>query len=184
MLRRLGKLAVLPVLVLGLSGFAFPLAPVAEEAGNPWWIWILILLVLVAFGVFVLWHWLRSGEEEEELAPAPQAGPPAPAPAVEAEPPEAKAPQPEKAAAPDDLKVVEGIGPKIASVLRTAGVETFAQLAATDVDRLKEILEAADPNLLRLADPTTWPEQASLAAGGDWAALEKLQDELKGGRRA
>jgi len=156
-----------------------------EEAGNPWWIWILILLALVAFGAFVLWYWIRSGqEEEEELAPAREAGPPTPAPTVEAEPPEAEAAQPEKAAARDDLKVVEGIGPKIASVLRTAGVETFAQLAATDVDRLKEILEAADPNLLRLADPTTWPDQARLAAGGEWAALEKLQDELKGGHRA
>jgi predicted flap endonuclease-1-like 5' DNA nuclease len=157
----------------------------AEEEGNPWWIWILILLAFVAFGAFVLWYWMRSGQEEEEAPkPAAEAGPPTPVSPVEAEPPKAEAPQPEKAAAPDDLKVVEGIGPKIASVLRTAGVETFAQLAAADVDRLKEILEAADPNLLRLADPTTWPEQARLAAGGEWEALEKLQDELKGGRRA
>jgi hypothetical protein len=29
----------------------------------------------------------------------------------------------------------------------------------------------------------TWPEQAKLAASGEWEALEKLQDELKGGKR-
>jgi hypothetical protein len=57
-------------------------------------------------------------------------------------------------------------------------------LSQTSVDRIKEALEAENPNLLRLADPTTWPEQAALAAQGEWEALAQLQDELKGGRRA
>jgi NADH-quinone oxidoreductase subunit I len=86
------------------------------------------------------------------------------------------------AAEPDDLKRVEGIGPKISGVLQAAGIETFAQLADTDVDRIKEILEEADPKLLRLADPTTWPRQARLAATGKWEALEKWQDRMRGGR--
>ena len=34
-----------------------------------------------------------------------------------------------------------------------------------------------------MIDPSTWPEQASLAAAGEWDALQALQDELKGGRR-
>lgn len=84
----------------------------------------------------------------------------------------------------DDLKVVEGIGPKISQVLREAGVVTFAQLAAIDANDIEAILSASDPRLGRLADPSTWPAQAALAAGGDWEALEKLQGELKGGRRA
>jgi hypothetical protein len=80
---------------------------------------------------------------------------------------------------PDDLTTVEGIGPKTSSVLQEAGIETFAQLAKTDVARLKQILEAAN---LRLADPGSWPEQARLAAAGDWDALKVLQDKLSGGR--
>jgi predicted flap endonuclease-1-like 5' DNA nuclease len=87
------------------------------------------------------------------------------------------------APAPDDLKQIEGIGPKLSSVLQAAGITTFAQLAEASTAQLEQILEAADPNLLRLAKPTTWPEQAKLAAEGKWEELAKLQDELHGGRR-
>jgi NADH-quinone oxidoreductase subunit I len=82
----------------------------------------------------------------------------------------------------DDLKRIEGIGPKISGVLQAAGIKTFAQLADTDAERIKQILKEADPNLLNLADPTSWPKQARLAAAGKWEALERLQDRLKGGR--
>jgi predicted flap endonuclease-1-like 5' DNA nuclease len=85
---------------------------------------------------------------------------------------------------PDDLKRIEGIGPKISSLLEAAGIKTFAQLAATEVDRISQILEEADPKLLQLADPKTWPRQAKLAAEGKWDALEKWQERLKGGRQA
>ena len=80
----------------------------------------------------------------------------------------------------DDLEVIEGIGPKIAGVLREAGISSFAQLAATDSERLSEILHEAN---LRLASPETWAEQAELAAAGDWEELKRLQERLKGGRR-
>jgi len=83
-------------------------------------------------------------------------------------------------AASDDLKVIEGIGPKIASVLQSAGINTFAQLAATDPARLETILRDAS---LHLADPATWPEQARLAAAGDWIAFDALTARLKGGRQ-
>ncbi len=92
---------------------------------------------------------------------------------------EAKASEP---AEPDDLKRIEGIGPKIAKVLQDADVKTFAQLAETEPDRIKEILEEADPNLLNLADPETWPTQAKIAARGKWDALARYQERLKGGR--
>ena len=85
---------------------------------------------------------------------------------------------------PDDLTRIEGIGPKISGALQAAGITTFAQLAGTDVDRIKQILEEADPNLLKLADPSTWPRQAKLAASGKWDALERWQERLKGGRGA
>lgn len=80
----------------------------------------------------------------------------------------------------DDLRIVEGIGPKINSVLHEAGIRTFAQLSETTPERLEEILRVQG---LRLANPQTWPEQARLAAAGEWSKLEKYQKKLKGGRK-
>jgi NADH-quinone oxidoreductase subunit I len=96
----------------------------------------------------------------------------------------AKAAETPAASAPDDLTRIEGIGPKISKALQDAGIKTFAQLADTGVDRIKEILEKADPNLLRLADPATWPKQARLAASGKWDALKTYQDRLHGGKES
>lgn len=83
---------------------------------------------------------------------------------------------------PDDLKIIEGIGPKIEGILHDAGIITFADLAAASVAQLETIVR--EEAGIRVAFPDTWPEQARLAAAGDWAALETLQDELKGGRHA
>ena len=82
---------------------------------------------------------------------------------------------------PDHLTMIEGIGPKIESILVAQGITTFSQLAATDVATLQGILKTAN---LRLADPTTWPEQARLAAAHKMDELRDLQVSLKGGRRA
>jgi ribosomal protein L30 len=101
------------------------------------------------------------------------------APAIQ-EPAPTKAAKPAKASKDDDLEAIEGIGPKIAGVLKNAGITTFAQLAATDVERLKEILQEGE---IRIGDPTTWPEQAALAADGKWDEFNALTDQLKGGRR-
>ena len=84
----------------------------------------------------------------------------------------------------DDLSIIDGIGPKISSVLGLAGIKSFSQLASADEDRIRDILEAENPNLLRLTDPSTWFEQARMAAEGDWKALSSLQDTLKSARRA
>ena len=81
---------------------------------------------------------------------------------------------------PDDLTVIEGIGPKIAAVLRTAGITTFRQLAATAPEALQQLVRQAG---IRMGDATTWPEQAALAADGKTEALKALQDTLQGGRR-
>ncbi len=81
----------------------------------------------------------------------------------------------------DDLTCIEGIGPRVAALLETAGITMFAQLAATEVTQLKSSLRAAR---LPFMDPTTWPQQAGLAAAGAWERLAVLQEELKGGRRA
>jgi len=83
---------------------------------------------------------------------------------------------------PDDLKKIEGIGPKIAQLLTDAGIPTFAKLAAASQTRLKKILADAG-NRYKMHNPATWPEQAKLAKAGKWDELKKLQDQLDGGRR-
>ena len=138
-----------------------------------WWDWMLIIVGLPALAL-ILWLLRRRAKTE----PAPDIRieiTAAPHPAEVVVPVVAAAPS-----TPDNLQRVEGIGPKISNLLQRAGIATFAQLAAADVDQLRRILRAGG---VRIADPTTWPEQASLAAAGQWETLEALQATLKGGRR-
>ena len=92
-----------------------------------------------------------------------------------------EAPKAKAAAKGDDLKLIEGVGPVAADVLAAAGITTFAKLAKTSADDVKTILEASDAKVSHL-DPTTWAQQAQLAADGKMDELKKLQDELNGGR--
>ena len=80
----------------------------------------------------------------------------------------------------DDLEIVEGIGPKIAEALATAGITTFAQLADMTPESIKEAL--ANEPILAAKDSTTWPQQAALARDGKMDELKAWQDELNGGR--
>jgi predicted flap endonuclease-1-like 5' DNA nuclease len=82
----------------------------------------------------------------------------------------------------DDIEAIEGIGPKIAELLRNNGITTFAQLADAPLDHISKILDAGGSRF-KLANPGTWAEQAKLAAKGDWAGFKKLQDELTAGVR-
>ncbi len=83
----------------------------------------------------------------------------------------------------DDLTIIEGIGPKIAEIFAEAGIETWAKLAETDAERLKEILNAAGDRY-KMHDPSTWSRQAEMAANGQWVELAEWQDQLDGGREA
>ncbi len=112
-----------------------------------------------------------AAKAEAPAAPAPPVAKAPEAPAKEAPAPDAK----------DDLKKVEGIGPKIAELLNNAGINTFSQLGATEVDRIKEILAEAGSRYAA-HNPGTWPKQAQMAADGKWEELEKWQDELDGGK--
>ncbi|MDJ0752443.1 MAG: helix-hairpin-helix domain-containing protein [Ardenticatenaceae bacterium] len=113
-------------------------------------------------------------EEVAAEAEAPVEAPPAPAK-------EAK-PKAAKKSKKDNLKKLEGVGPKIASVLADAGIETFAQVASASVEELDKIVRQ-DAGI-SIANPETWPEQAALAAEGKWDELKEMQDGLKGGRRS
>lgn len=86
-----------------------------------------------------------------------------------------------KAAKGDDLKKIEGIGPKIAELLSTGGFDTFAKLSEANVDDLQNILSEAGSRYAS-HNPTTWPQQAALAAADKWDELKELQDKLNGGR--
>ncbi|MEL7498589.1 MAG: helix-hairpin-helix domain-containing protein [Planctomycetota bacterium] len=85
-----------------------------------------------------------------------------------------------KEVAADDLTKIEGIGPKVAEVLNTNGIVTYRNLADTSADQLMSILAGAG-GILANMNPGTWPDQAQLAAAGDWDKLKTWQDELDGG---
>jgi len=79
------------------------------------------------------------------------------------------------------LKKVEGIGPKIASLLNDAGIITFADLSKAPIKKLRTVLEDAGSRF-RMHDPKTWAAQAKMAAKGNWDKLKAWQGELKGGK--
>ena len=79
------------------------------------------------------------------------------------------------------MKIIEGIGPKIAELLNADGIITFKDLAGTSVERIQGILDAAGPRY-RMHDPSTWPNQSQLAADGKMDELKILQDNLTGGK--
>ncbi len=83
----------------------------------------------------------------------------------------------------EDLKIIEGIGPKIEEILRDAGIRSWDDLAESEVDHLRDILATAGAQY-RVHDPATWPAQARLAINGDWELLKEYQDQLIGGREA
>lgn len=81
----------------------------------------------------------------------------------------------------DDLKKLEGIGPKIEQILNAAGIQNFDQLAALTPDVIKPLLEEAG-NQFKMHDPKSWPYQAELAAKGEWERLKEYQNLLIGGQ--
>ncbi|MEO1258460.1 MAG: hypothetical protein AAFZ15_06670 [Bacteroidota bacterium] len=82
---------------------------------------------------------------------------------------------------PDNLKIVEGIGPKIEKLLKDNGIADLLALSTAEEKRLREILFEAGSRY-RIHDPTSWPGQAALAVAGKMDELTALQDRLKGGR--
>ena len=124
------------------------------------WIWYMLLAVLVLLLIF----WWLNRSPRRESTPA--------------EPREMAPVRGEQTA--DDLKRIEGIGPKVAQVLQDADIKTFEALARADPGNVKQILNEAG---LQMMNPDGWIEQAQLAAKGDWKGLEQLQKKLIGGRK-
>jgi predicted flap endonuclease-1-like 5' DNA nuclease len=81
---------------------------------------------------------------------------------------------------PDNLRRIEGIGPKMAGALNAAGITTYEQLAASDETALRAAISAAG---LRFAPSlVTWARQARLLADGDEAGFADLTRRLVAGR--
>ncbi len=150
--------------------FSLHQAPAMALSGRGW---VLVFLLVVAVVWLLLWLATRR-TPQDPYTPSGEAHHHEEAPA------EHSMAAAEVSTEPDDLKKIEGIGPKTEAVLNEHGITTFAQLAAAGPEKIQAILDEAG---LRLGDPTTWSEQAALAANGQWEALAELQDRLKGGRR-
>ncbi|RIV41610.1 hypothetical protein D2L64_00690 [Micromonospora radicis] len=82
---------------------------------------------------------------------------------------EAVVPAPEAAPAPsvvtgagDDFRRIQGVGPKMATALHDAGIQTYRQLADLDEAALRETIRGA--GLRATASLATWPQQAKILA--------------------
>ncbi|MET3028934.1 hypothetical protein ABXT06_19810 [Flavobacterium sp. UW10123] len=81
----------------------------------------------------------------------------------------------------DDLKIVEGIGPKIEALFNAAGINTWHELSQASTEKLQSILDAGGENYA-MHNPSTWARQALLAYQGKWQDLKEWQDSLLGGK--
>ena len=81
----------------------------------------------------------------------------------------------------DDLKLVEGIGPKIAEQLSKHGLKTWADVATAKPAQLKKVLEEAGDRF-QMHDPSSWPEQCRMMVEHRWDELRKYQRKLSNAR--
>jgi predicted flap endonuclease-1-like 5' DNA nuclease len=81
----------------------------------------------------------------------------------------------------DDLKIVEGIGPKIEGLYNAAGIKTWKALSETSLEKSQAILDAAGSRYA-IHNPATWAKQSLLAFEGKWQELKDWQDSMSGGK--
>lgn len=81
----------------------------------------------------------------------------------------------------NDLKIVEGIGPKIEALFNEAGIKTWRELSEASTEKLQSILDNGGENYA-IHNPSTWARQALLAYQGKWKELKDWQDSLLGGK--
>ena len=76
----------------------------------------------------------------------------------------------------DDLKIIEGIGPKIESLFHNYDIKTWRALAGTPVAKCQEVLDSGGDRY-KIHDPSSWPMQARMAYENKWKELRRWQDE-------
>lgn len=82
----------------------------------------------------------------------------------------------------NDLKIIEGIGPKIEELFHANGILTWEVLSETSVNRCQEILDKEEEQFV-VHDPKTWPHQSKLAFEGKWKKLKDWQNAHIGGKK-
>ena len=98
-------------------------------------------------------------EEKPVKKAEPKAEVKAEAPKAEAKKEEPKTEAPKTEVEADDLKKLEGVGPKLAEILAEGGFTTFASIAAASVEDIQKVLEAAGSRYAS-KDPAPWIAQA------------------------
>jgi len=172
-----------------------------ELATIYFWSWIIPLLSCIAGALLGYWFGLkkdRAGVEPDELEALQEkqtqleielaqcrenvAGPEAPAgkKAFLFDPKAAKAAFGRRIKQ-DDLKLVEGIGPKIEGLFHNFDIKTWKTLSETPVAKCREVLDSGGDRF-HVHDPASWPMQARMAFEGKWRALARWQDEHKHGK--
>jgi predicted flap endonuclease-1-like 5' DNA nuclease len=81
----------------------------------------------------------------------------------------------------DDLKIIEGIGPKIEGMFKAAGIKTWKALSESSVAECQKVLDGGGDSY-KIHDPASWPLQAMMCYEGKWKELVKWQDEHKHGK--
>ena len=81
----------------------------------------------------------------------------------------------------DDLKIIEGIGPKIEGLFHNYDIKTWDALAHISVAKCQEVLESGGDRY-RVHDPSSWPMQAMMCYENKWKELHRWQVEHKHGK--
>jgi len=136
----------------------------------PSWVFEFFTLVLLTF---VLRWWLKGGdrrvqspvwpEATQVLRVAPGIDTTSPEKGLTSKPIQTKMDRLGKVSSADDLTRIRGIGPKVAQLLQSAGINSFAQLAEQNEASLRALLRKAG---LPMINPADWPEQARLLITG------------------
>ena len=81
----------------------------------------------------------------------------------------------------DDLKIVEGIGPKIQGLFHNFDIKTWKALSETSANKCQEVLNSGGKRY-RIHDPASWPMQAKMAHEGHWEQLAEWQEKHRAGK--
>lgn len=116
----------------------------------------IIIMLAIAFLLGMLVHWAFTDDnneccDHEEVKPKP-----APRTVRKVTPAPAKK---VVRTTKDNLRLIDGIGPKIESILNKEGIKSFGDLASAKKTTLDAILEKAGPRF-QMHDPATWAIQA------------------------
>ena len=81
----------------------------------------------------------------------------------------------------DDLKLVEGIGPKIEGMFKDHDIKTWKALSEASLAECQKILDTGGTRY-KIHDPASWPMQSKMCYEGKWEELAKWQEEHKHGK--